>query len=192
MVYLLIEFQNQISRLEEQIEDISVTLPEVKLLKTIPGIGDKLAATIIAEIGDARQFANAKQLVANATLDPGVYSSGKFTASSNRITKRGSKRLRRALYLAVQCGLRRGANSRLKHYFDKKKKEGKPYKVVVIACASKLFHHVYAILNKGLPYPVQISKISIILHANEGLFVMPENSITAFKSLPSFMCLTNI
>ncbi|WP_246009570.1 IS110 family transposase [Brevibacillus fluminis] len=89
----------------------------MELLRKIPGIGDQLAAGI----GDARQFTSAKQLVAYVGLDPGVYSSGKFTATSNRITKRGSKRLRRALYLAVQCGLRRGINSRIKHYYDKKR-----------------------------------------------------------------------
>ncbi|MDG0792892.1 transposase [Cohnella ginsengisoli] len=77
---------------------------------------------------------------------------GKFTASSSRISKRGSKRLRRALYVAVQCGLRKGVNERLKAYYDKKRKEGKPYKVVVIACANKLLHHVHAILVKGEPY----------------------------------------
>ncbi|BFH65231.1 hypothetical protein PAJ34TS1_58230 [Paenibacillus azoreducens] len=60
--------------------------------------------------------------------------------------------LRRALYLAVQCGLRKGVNERLKSYYEKKRKEGKPYKVVVIACANKLLHHVYAILVKGEPY----------------------------------------
>lgn len=154
MVSLLLEFQNQLSRLEKHIEETSATLPEVELLKTIPGIGDKLAATIIAEIGDARQFRSAKQLVAYAGLDPCVYSSGKYTATSNRITKRGSKRLRRALYLAVQCGLRRGINSRIKHYYEKKRKEGKSYKVVVIACANKLLHHIYSILNKDEPYQI--------------------------------------
>lgn len=135
-------------------EEISSMLKELELLKSIPGLGDKLAAAITAEIGDARQFANAKQLVAYAGLDPGVYSSGKYTASSNRITKQASKRLRRALYLAVQYGLRRGTNSRLKYYYDKKRKEGKPYKVAVIACANKLLHHVYAILNKEQPYHI--------------------------------------
>lgn len=154
MVSLLLEFQKQLRRLEETIREISETLPEVELLKTIPGIGDKLASAIIAEIGDAHQFKSAKQLVAYAGLDPSVYSSGKYTASRNRITKRGSKRLRRALYLAVQCGLRGGRNSRLKDYYDMKRKEGKPYKVVVIACANKLLHHVYAILNKNQPFSI--------------------------------------
>lgn len=152
MLSLLLAFQEQLGHLEQQIEETVVVIPEVALLKTIPGVGDKLAAALVAEIGDANQFGHAKQLVAYAGLDPSVFSSGKFTASSSKITKRGSKRLRRALYIAVQCGLRKGQNERIKAYYDKKKKEGKPYKVAVIACANKLLHHVYAIFTRGEPY----------------------------------------
>jgi len=152
MVEMVLTGQEQLRQLETAIEETALALPEVELLKTIPGVGDKLAAALAAEIGDAAQFKDPKQLVAYAGLDPGVHSSGKFTASSSRISKRGSKRLRRALYVAVQCGLRKGVNERLTAYYEKKRKEGKPYKVVVIACANKLLHHVFAILVKGEPY----------------------------------------
>nr|WP_233697477.1 IS110 family transposase [Paenibacillus profundus] len=152
MVSLLLSMQEQLQAIEEQMQRLAEAFPEVELLKSIPGVGDKLAATIVSEIGDAQQFDDPKQLVAFAGLDPGVHSSGQFVATSNRITKRGSKRLRRALYLAVQCGLRRGTNPKLKGYYDKKRQEGKPYKVTVIACANKLLHHIYAILRKGQPY----------------------------------------
>ncbi|GIP33524.1 transposase [Paenibacillus sp. J2TS4] len=90
------------------------------------GVSTKLATAIVAEIGDVSQFSHPKQVVAMAGLDPSVFSSGKFTASENKITKRGSKRLRRAAYLAVICGLRKGLNPRLREYYDKKKSEGKP------------------------------------------------------------------
>lgn len=152
MVDLVLTFTQQLNVLEKQINELAAGLPEVELVKSIPGIGDKLAAAIVAEIGDVREFKEAKQLVAFAGLDPGIFSSGKFTATSSRITKRGSKRLRRALYLAVQCGIRGGANPRIRAYYEKKRKEGKPYKVVVIACANKLLHHVYAILSKRQPF----------------------------------------
>lgn len=152
MVDLLLAFSEQLSELEKQINEMATSLPEVELVKSIPGIGDRLAAAIVAEIGDVRQFKEAKQLVAFAGLDPGIFSSGKFTASSSKITKRSSKRLRRALYLAVQCGIRGRTNPKIWDYYDKKRKEGKPYKVVVIACANKLLHHVYAILSKSQPY----------------------------------------
>ncbi|GAB6926490.1 IS110 family transposase [Paenibacillus sp. JCM 10914] len=152
MITLLLAFSEQLSELENQINEIALNLPEVALVKSIPGIGDKLAAAIVAEIGDVKQFKDAKQLVAFAGIDPGIFSSGKFVATHSRITKRGSKRLRRALYLAVQCGIRGNTNSKIRDYYDKKRKEGKPYKVVVIACANKLLHHVYAILSKGQPF----------------------------------------
>jgi len=77
-------------------------------------------------IGDATRFRDPKQLVAYVGLDPGVHSSGKFTASSNRISKRGSKRLRRILYIAVQCGLKNGANERLKTITRRKGKRASP------------------------------------------------------------------
>ena len=149
---MLLTFMEQLSDLEKQMNELAFDLPEVELVKSIPGIGDKLAAAIVAEVGDVHQFEGAKQLVAYAGLDPGIFSSGKFTTTSSRITKRGSKRLRRSLYLAVQCGIRGSTNKRIRDYYDKKRKEGKPYKVVVIACANKLLHHVYAILSKSQPY----------------------------------------
>lgn len=154
MVRLLLTMIEQLDELEQQVEEMAASLPEVELVKTIPGIGTKLAAAIIAEIGDIRLFNDAKQLVAFAGLDPGIFSSGKFTATSTRITKRGSKRLRRSLYLAVQCGIRKNTNVKMGSYYEKKRKEGKPYKVVVIACANKLLHHIFAILQKGQPYQV--------------------------------------
>lgn len=121
------------------------------LFRTNPGVGEKLAATLVAELGDIQQFENPKQLVAYAGLDPGVFSSEKFTSSSNRITKRGSKRLRRALFLSVQCSLRRSECSKLK-LLRQEKERRQPYKTAAIACANKLLHHIYAILKKGGPY----------------------------------------
>ncbi|MDQ6419102.1 IS110 family transposase [Paenibacillus sp. LHD-117] len=120
------ELQLQLTELEKTILELSEIIEEVQLLETIPGVGTKIAASIVAEIGDASQFRYPKQLVAYAGLDPSVFSSGKFTATQNRITKRGSKRLRRAVYLAVTCGLRAGLNLRMREYYDKKKVKGSP------------------------------------------------------------------
>jgi transposase len=72
------------------------SLIALDLLQSIPGIGTKIAATILAEIGEIDRFDHAKNLVAFACIDPSVFSSGKFTATRNKITKRGSRRLRTA------------------------------------------------------------------------------------------------
>jgi hypothetical protein len=53
---------------------------------------------------------------------------------------------RYALVMAVQCGLIRSRNTRLKEFYDRKRAEGKPHKVALVACANKLVHWLYAIL----------------------------------------------
>ena len=68
--------------------------------------GEKIAATIISEVGEINRFTSSNKLVAFAGIDPSVFESGKFRATQNRITKRGSSRLLHALYTAVGAAIR--------------------------------------------------------------------------------------
>ncbi|MFC0335253.1 IS110 family transposase, partial [Paenibacillus sepulcri] len=43
-------------------------------------------------------------------------------------------------------------NKKLREYYDKKREEGKPYRVAVVACINKLLHWIYAILTKKEPF----------------------------------------
>ncbi|CAM3842824.1 hypothetical protein MEZE111188_12315 [Mesobacillus zeae] len=108
-----------------------------QILQSIPRIGEKIEAMIISEIGEIDRFNDAKKLVAFAGVDPSVYSSSKFTASINRITKRGSFRLRHALYMAVQSGIWDARkkkttdeiiprNKELREFYEKNEKKENP------------------------------------------------------------------
>lgn len=145
---LLLQYQEHLSHLQSQIDALAEEVESYQIIQSIPGIGSKIAATILSEIGEIHRFNHAKKLVAFAGIDPSVYSSGKFTATTNRITKRGSKKLRHALYLAVLCGLKKTGSKRLREYYDKKREAGKPYRVALIACVNKLLHWIYALLVK--------------------------------------------
>lgn len=106
LVNIVLQYQEHLAKIAEEIDTLAKEIEEYHILQSIPGIGEKIAATIISEVGEIDQFNDAKKLVAFAGVDPSVYCSGKFTASVNRITKRGSCRLRHALYMAVQSGIR--------------------------------------------------------------------------------------
>ncbi|MBT2602960.1 IS110 family transposase [Bacillus sp. ISL-53] len=147
-IELLFHYQGHLSDLEGRIVALANEMDEYKIIQSIPGIGEKIAATIISEIGEIDRFNHPKKLVAFAGVDPSVHSSGKFTATINRITKRGSSRLRHSLYLAVLCGIRSSRNKKLKAFYDKKKSEGKPAKVSIVACMNKLLHWIYALLKR--------------------------------------------
>ena len=85
---------------EEQIANL---LHETnQYITTITGIGDVLGAIIVSEIGDINRFERPNQLVAFAGLDVTVKQSGEFSGTKNKISKRGSPYLRRAIWLAAQ------------------------------------------------------------------------------------------
>ncbi|MEJ8777695.1 IS110 family transposase [Pseudogracilibacillus sp. ICA-222130] len=147
-IQMLFQYQEHLSKLLKEISVLAKSFEEYRLIQSVPGIGDKIAATILSEIGDINQFENPKKVVAYAGLDPSVFESGKFKASINRITKRGSSRLRQTLYTAVQCGLAKDRNKKLMAFYERKRNEGKPHKVAIIACANKLVHWLYAMLKR--------------------------------------------
>lgn len=147
-IQMLLQYQEHLSALENQVDALAMEIEEYQIIQSIPGIGGKIAATIISEIGEIDRFNHQKKLVAFAGVDPSVFSSGKFTATINRITKRGSSRLRHSLFVAVLCSLRKSGSQRLKAFYDRKREEGKPHKVAVIACVNKLLHWIYAMLKR--------------------------------------------
>ncbi|MDP5276095.1 transposase [Chengkuizengella sp. 2205SS18-9] len=98
-IEMLLQYQKHLSKLEEEIDAMAQEFEAYHIIRSIPGIGGKIAATIISEIGEIDRFNNPKKLVAFAGIDPSVHESGKFKASINRITKRGSSRLRQVLYI---------------------------------------------------------------------------------------------
>jgi transposase len=140
LIILILQYQEHLTELEQNIDALAEEIEEYDLIQSIPGIGHKIAATILSEIGEFDRFDHPKKLVAFAGIDPSVFASGKFTATRNRITKRGSRQLRYALVMAVQCGLIRSRNTRLKEFYERKRAEGKPHKVALVACANKLVH----------------------------------------------------
>jgi transposase len=147
-----IEFlEGQIAQVEAAVQELMVSTEQH--LTTIKGIGTVLAATILAEIGDIHRFSRLESLVAYAGIDPAVYSSGEFTGTQAKLSKRGSPYLRRALWLAATSARR--YNPDLQEYYERKIRAGKPYGIVMSAICRKLFSRIYVVLKENRPYEVR-------------------------------------
>jgi transposase len=86
-------------RLTRQIEDLLPSwsmAPVVKALRAMRGVALVVAVTVVAEVGDFRRFANARQLMAYLGLVPSEHSSGS-TIRRGGITKAGNALARRVL-----------------------------------------------------------------------------------------------
>ena len=119
-------------------------------ITTIPGIGTVCAAIILGEIGDIARFSKSSQLVAYAGYDPSVFQSGQFSGTNNHISKRGSRYLRWAIWLAADRA--RMFDPMLREYYEKKRGEGKCHKVAMCAVARKLCNIIFAVLSTNQPY----------------------------------------
>lgn len=141
--------ETQINQLDAQIAEIYASFDAH--LHTVPGIGPVLAAAILAEVGDISRFgSDPARLVAYAGIDPSVKQSGGFTGSNNRMSKRGSPYLRRAIWLAATVAYR--FDPTLAAFYQKKRAEGKTHMTAVVAVARKLTYVAFAILRDNKPY----------------------------------------
>ena len=133
----------------EEIVELAKTLPNYDSIKSIPGIGDNLAARILAEIGDVLRFNNARQLVAFSGIDPQIYQSGQISGLHLKISKKGNKKLRCLLYLAVTCMIKTSRETVIVDFYKKKKADGLASKSALVASMNKLVRIIYSLCKNG-------------------------------------------
>lgn len=148
-------YKSRMDELMEEIEELLSGIPYIDKLMGISGIGIKTVSCFIAEVGDIERFDNPKQVQKLAGYAIVADSSGKHNGES-RISHRGRKRLRYALYEAAVSVI--GKNKEFKeihHYYRTREKNPLKKMQSVIAVACKLIRIFYAILTKGIDYDGQ-------------------------------------
>lgn len=134
----------------------------IDLLDSIMGIGFISAATFTAEFGDVASFKSAQSLTAFSGLDASVKQSGKFKGSRNRISKRGSRLIRRALFHVASANIRTNKNNRPNNpymqAFYQKKCQSKPKMVALVAVMHKLLFVMYAVIRDQRPFELRDPK----------------------------------
>ena len=129
--------------LKQEMQSLASYLPESPVVMEMFGVGPTLGPQLMAEIGDVRRFHSKKALVAFAGIDSPPYQSGQMNVCGRSISKRGSASLRRTLFLVMGVYLKNApTNEPVYQFMDKKRTEGKPYRVYMMASANK-FLRIY-------------------------------------------------
>jgi transposase len=113
-VVLLNPFQTQ--RYRELLSKKAKT-DDIDLITSIPGVGPKTAAVLIAEIGDVSRFQSANHLVGYFGFFPQIRESGGKMLGTPRISPRGPKHFRKALYMAAVASLKH--NREMRSVYDR-------------------------------------------------------------------------
>lgn len=141
-------------KIESLKKEASRIIEESKELKSkfdnlteIKGIGIKTAISVLSEMPDVKHFKNAKQYAAFSGLTPSHFESGTSIKGKSHISRFGSKKVRKVLYMAALSTKRN--NEYFKGFVERLEKKGKPPKVIIVAIMRKLLHIFFGMLKSG-------------------------------------------
>jgi transposase len=147
----------EIGRLEQEIAVHIDQHPSLKgdrdLLLSIPGVGEKTARWILAELPDVSQFADAQAASAYAGLAPREYRSGTSVKRATRLSKRGNVHLRKALYFPAMTAVR--FNPLVKALYDRLIAAGRPRMVALGAAMRKVLMLCFGVLKNQREFTLE-------------------------------------
>lgn len=151
IVRLLRALEKELSVLDHDIDDAVRGSPvwreKEDLLKSVPGIGDVTARTMLAELPELGRL-DRRQIAALAGLAPWTRQSGQWRGRS--FIGGGRPTVRSSLFIAAMVAARHNPMLRLFH--QRLIAAGKPKKVAIIAVARKLLTILNAIIRDNRPW----------------------------------------
>lgn len=148
----------QIAEIESDIDDHIDGHPELKhdaeLIRSIPGIGEKTAARILAYLGDVRRFRSAKAAAAFVGVTPRQRQSGTSIRGRTVLCRAGHGAARRSLYMPGLVALRH--NPVIMAMAERLRDKGLAPKAIVGASMRRLVHLIYGVVNSGQPFDAKI------------------------------------
>lgn len=161
--------KGQIKGIERYIKELVSKFHVYHLLISMTGCGPITAATVIAETGDINRFKNADCYVSYSGTSPGNKRSGSSVEIMGKISKKGSRYLRHAIYMIAEFARRH--NPVLKSKFEKIKNGNKKrHKLATVAIANKVARYIYSILKYKSSF--------VIMH--EHIMRLPEETRNTF------------
>lgn len=150
--------QSHIEWLKKEIEDIDQNLRHTiesspiwrekdNLLQSIPGVGNVLSATLLAELPELGTL-NRKQIAALVGVAPFNRDSGSM--KGKRSVWGGRAPIRAVLYMAALVSTR--CNPVIKPFYQQLLKRGKAKKVALVACMRRLLIIMNAIIKTRKPW----------------------------------------
>lgn len=145
---LISELDSEIDEIKSRIKNIMDDINSPIL--TIPDIGYRMGAMILAEIGDFSRFDSPDKILAYAGVYPSTYQSGQLESSYSHMEKRDSRYLRFTLINTAKYGCH--WEETFGAYLQKKISERKHYNVAITHATKKLVRLIYAMEKSVMPY----------------------------------------
>ena len=140
----VLALDERVKTLDAQIAETFDQHPHAAIIKSMPGFGPILGASLLVGAGDLRAFPTAGHLAAAAGLVPVPNDSGRRSGNLHR-PRRYSRPLRHVFYLSAQTSMMRAGPNR--DYYLKKRDHGRTHSQAVLALARRRVDVLWALLR---------------------------------------------
>jgi len=150
-----IQLNDEVKEIEKRMKEQKRSDPGLQMIyESVPGIGSIHARQLINELGDMKQFKNAKGLFSYTGLTPCEYSSGE-NIRQGHISRQGKSTLRKILVEAAWVAIRR--DGELEEIFNRiSQQRGK--KRAIVAVARNMVGRIRACVASGNLYEIRPRK----------------------------------
>lgn len=152
--------KKHVIRLTKSIEEIDLTIKELfkteklsaqmKILKSISGVGDQVAINTIIATGGFTKFKSGRKFACHVGVAPFSFSSGTSQRSRNKVSHRANKKLKTLFHMAALSAIK--MKGELRDYFERKVAEGKNKMTVVNAVRAKIINRIFALIRENRNY----------------------------------------
>jgi transposase len=134
-----------LAQVETKLDKLAQANSQCRLLRSIPGVGPRLAEIVVAVVGDPQRFRKGKEVAAYAGLTPRQYQSGNCDRQG-RISCQGNSLLRSLLVEVSWVGLQ--YNPWMRSVYEQVRR-GSPArkKIAIVAVARRLLVRCWAMLR---------------------------------------------
>lgn len=145
--------EKQIKQIQQEIDDHIDRHPklkqDLKLLKSIPAVGERVGNTLLALI-HSHSFASAEQVAAYVGLVPVEHQSGSSVCGRARLSKAGPAHIRATLYMAAVVATQH--NPHIKALYTRLLARGKTKMAALGAAMHKLVQLCFGVIKNQIPY----------------------------------------
>jgi transposase len=128
------------------------TSQQVELLKSVDGVGDRIALHMVAVTMGFTRFQNPRQFFCYAGLAPFRYTSGKSIRSKSKVSQRTNKQMKSLLHIGFTCIATHMKSRECKEYYERKVKEGKYPTCVLNVIRAKMVSRMLEVIRRNEPY----------------------------------------
>lgn len=155
------QITQEIERVERRMDEIIDAIPEwgqnVRLIRTVKGIGPVLARFLIIYTENFTRFTDPKKFACYAGIAPFEYSSGSSIKGKTRVHHCANKQLKSLLNVAAMSAIQQ--RGEYKEYYQRRAEAGKNNMSTLNVIRNKLLLRVFAVVKRQSPY-VDLSKFA--------------------------------